>query len=89
MKINANYVLRQIADTWVVLPLGDATLDFNGMMTLNETGSFLWSILEKGCQQTDLVNALLNEYEVTKEQAEVDVEEFLNKLRNIDCLEEI
>ncbi|MBQ3182431.1 MAG: PqqD family protein [Clostridia bacterium] len=89
MKINENFVLRQIADTWVVLPLGDTTLDFNGMMTLNETGSFLWSILEKGCQQAELVNALLNEYDVTKEQAETDVEEFLNKLRNIDCLEEL
>ena len=89
MKINENYVLRQIADTWVVLPLGDATLDFNGMMTLNETGSFLWSILEKGCEKADLVNSLLSEYEVTSEQAEADVEEFINKLRNIDCLEEI
>ena len=87
MKINENFVLRQIADTWVVLPLGDATLDFNGMMTLNETGSFLWSILEKGCEQDELVNALLDEYDVTREQAEADVNEFLNKLRNIDCLE--
>ena len=87
MKINENFVLRQIADTWVVLPLGDATLDFNGMMTLNETGSFLWSILEKGCEQDELVNALLDEYDVTREQAETDVNEFLNKLRNIDCLE--
>ncbi len=89
MKINENYVLRQIADTWVVLPLEEATLDFNGMMTLNETGSFLWSLLEKGCQQTDLVDALLSEYDVTREQAIADVEEFLNKLRNIDCLEDL
>ena len=89
MKINENYVLRQIADTWVVLPLGDATLDFNGMITLNETGSQLWSLLEKGCEKQDLVNALLDEYDVTREQAEADVEEFLNKLRNIDCLEDL
>ena len=89
MKINENFVLRQIADTWVVLPLGDATLDFNGMITLNETGSYLWSVLEGGCDQSQLVDALLSEYEVSREQAEADVEEFLGKLRNIDCLEEI
>lgn len=89
MKINENYVLRQIADTWIVLPLGETTLDFNGMMTLNETGSFLWKLLEDGCEQSDLVNGLLSEYEVTKQQAEADVEEFLNKLRNIDCLEDL
>ena len=85
MKINENYVLRQIADTWVVLPLGETTLDFNGMMTLNETGSLLWKLLEKGCEQSDLVEYLLSEYEVTRDEAEADVERFLNKLRNIDC----
>ena len=89
MKINENFVLRQIADTWVVLPLGDTTLDFNGMMTLNETGSLLWTLLERGCEASDLVDALLDEYDVTREQAEADVEEFLNKLRNIDCLEDL
>ncbi len=89
MKINENFVLRQIADTWVVLPLGDATLDFNGMITLNETGSLLWNLLEKGCEKADLVNGLLDEYDVTEEQASADVEVFLNKLRNIDCLEDL
>ena len=89
MKINENFVLRQIADTWVVLPLGDTTLDFNGMITLNETGSQLWALLEKGCEKTDLVNALLDEYDVTEEQATDDVDAFLNKLRNIDCLEDL
>ena len=89
MKINENFVLRQIADTWVVLPLGDTTLDFNGMLTLNETGSFLWKQLEAGCSFDALVDSLLCEYDVSREQAVADVEEFLNKLRNIDCLEEI
>ena len=89
MKINENYVLRKIADTWVVLPLGSATLDFNGMITLNETGSFLWNILEKGCDPKELVSALLEEYDVTVEQASRDVDEFLGKLRNIDCLDNL
>ena len=47
MKLNENFVLRQVADTWVVLPLGDATVDFHGMLTLNETGALLWEALEE------------------------------------------
>ena len=42
MKINENFVLRQVVDTYVVLPIGQATVDFNGMVTLNESGAFLW-----------------------------------------------
>ena len=86
MKINENYVLRQISDTWVVLPLGEQTLDFNGMITLNETGSFLWERLEKGCEEEDLVEALLEEYEVTREQASADVAEFVEKLKKADII---
>ena len=41
------FVLRQVADTWVVMPLGQVSLDFNGMLTLNETGALLWQALEK------------------------------------------
>ena len=42
MKIKSGFVLRQLADTWVVLPLLSQSLNFNGMLTLNETGAFLW-----------------------------------------------
>lgn len=48
MKLKENFVLRQVADTWVVLPVAEATLDFNGMLTLNETGAVLWRALEQG-----------------------------------------
>ena len=88
MRIKDNFALRQVADVWCVLPLGEATLNLNGMLTLNDSGAMLWQALEKGSSKEKLVEALLNEYEVTQEQAETDVEEFLNKLPQIDCIEE-
>ncbi len=87
MRIKENYVLRQIADTWAVLPLGSATLSFNGMMTLNDTGCLLWKRLEEGCEFSELVRFLLDEYEVTEEQAYADVNEFIEKLKTVDCIE--
>ena len=42
MKLKEDFLLRQVADTWVVMPIGQEMLDFNGMLTLNETGAFLW-----------------------------------------------
>ena len=87
MKINPNFVLRQLADTWVVLSLADSTVDFNGMITLNESGVLLWNVLQQGADVNALVNALLAEYFVSEEQALIDVEEFVQKLRKIGCLD--
>ena len=87
MKIKDNFVLRQVADTWVVLPLGAATLDFNGMLTLNESGVLLWQALEKGGGQEELTGVLLAEYEVSREQASADVREFLDTLIRAGCVD--
>ena len=84
MKLKENFVLRQVADTWVVLPVGAASLDFNGMLTLNETGAVLWQALEQG---NDPVDALTADYDVSRQQAAADVEEFLDSLRSVGCLE--
>ena len=80
MKIKGNYVLRQVAKTWVVMPLGQSTLDLNGMLTLNETGALLWKTLEQNGDRDAMVKALTGEYNVSAEQALADVERFLNKL---------
>ena len=89
MKVKKDYVLRQVADTWVVLPLGDAAVDFSGMLTLNESGAMLWRVLEQGASREELVAALLDEYEVSRQQAMADVDAFLNKLLQAGCLEEM
>ena len=83
------FVLRQVADTWVVLPLGDAAVDFSGMLTLNESGAMLWRVLEQGASREELVAALLDEYEVSRQQAMADMDAFLNKLLQAGCLEEM
>ena len=87
MRINRNFVLRQLADTWVVLPLADKTINFNGMITLNESGVVLWKALESGCDEDGMVAALMAEYIVTEQQAREDVNAFVEKLRSVGCLE--
>lgn len=87
MKIKENFVLRQVAGAWVVLPLGSATLDFNGMLSLNESGLLLWRLLEVGKDADDMLDALLQAYDVDRETAKADVEEFLNKLIQAGCVE--
>ena len=86
MKLSENFVLRQVADTWVVLPVGQASVDFNGMLTLNESGAILWNALAAVGDREALADALLAEYEVDRATALADVDEFLLKLKDIGCL---
>lgn len=88
MKIHKDFVLRQIAESWVVLPLAEKTVNFNGMLTLNESGVMLWRALEQGADREALVSVLTAEYTVSEDQAAADVDEFVQKLRNAGCLDE-
>lgn len=85
MKLKEGFVLRDVAGQPVVLPSGDG-LDLNMMITLNETGKFLWQKLESGADADALVEALLAEYDVTEDVAHASVDRFVAKLREHDFL---
>ena len=87
MKIKKNFTLRQVAGTWVVLPLSSATVDFTGMLTLNDTGIVLWNMLETDTTREAMANALTEEYDVTYEQALADIDEFVAKLNAAGCID--
>ena len=87
MKIKKDFLLRQVADTWVVIPLSSATVSMNGMLNLNDTGAFLWKLLNKGAGREELVDAVLSEYAVSAEIAMKDIDEFISKLQKINCLD--
>ena len=81
MKIKDGFMLRQVAGQYIVMPLGQKALDFNCAITLNESGAFLWSVLEKGvAEKKQLLNKLLEEYDVEESIAQQDIDLFLQKL---------
>lgn len=88
MKIADGFMLRQIADSYVVVPTGDNLVDFSSMITTNETGSFIWKCLEKGMTAEEITKALLSEYEgVGADEAKNDVDEFISSLKKNNILE--
>lgn len=87
MKIKEGFILRTVAGTNIVVPVGSAALDFNGMITLNDSGAFLWKVLEQGADVDALVAALLGEYDVDEQTARKCSEDFAAKLEEAGCLE--
>lgn len=89
MKIKNGFMLRQVAGTYVVLPMAKDVLNFDGMITLNESGVMLWEMLKEECTIEDLVKKITSEYIVSEDDASKDVKEFIGKLVQADCLENI
>lgn len=87
MKIKEDFLLRKISDSYVVVPVGDAVVDFSGLINLNESGAMLFELLQKGAKEQDLVDALLKEYDVTEDIARADVMKFIQKAKDADVLE--
>ena len=87
MKIKEGYLLREVAGNKIVVPVGDAVLDFNGMINLNETGAFLWEKLQEDVEPKFLLSDLKNEFDVDEETAKEDIVAFLNKLAKAGLLD--
>ncbi len=87
MKIKDGFILRKIAGNYIVVGVGEAAAGFNAMISVNETGAFLWEKLSgEGATKEELLEALRTEYEVDEETAKKDITEFLKKLHGGNLL---
>lgn len=89
MKIKSGFLLREIAGAWVVVPVGQRVVDFNGLMSLSESGALIWSKMEQGVEtKEELVNLLQENYSVKTEVAAEDITDFLNQINERGLIED-
>ena len=80
MKIKKGFVLRVVGGESVVVPVGEMSKQFHGMINLNETGAFLWRFFSEEHSIEEGVDALCGEYDVEREIASADVQKFADVL---------
>ena len=81
MQINKDFTIQKVGAQFVAVPVGETSKTFHGMVRLNETGAFLWRALaERDMTEAELVDALLAEYDVSREIAERDVHRVVSAL---------
>lgn len=88
MKLRGEFVIRQVMDSIVAIPVGSTALQLNGMILLNDVSNVIWQCLEKQTDVAAIVAAVTGEFNVTAAVAEADILEFLDSLRNAQLLEE-
>ena len=88
MKLKSGFILRKVADTYVVVAIGAEAKKHNVMITLNETGALLWEKLSEGADEKALVDAILEVYDIDEATASMDVTKFIDKVKSEDLIEE-
>ena len=85
MKIKDGYRLRKVGNNSIVVAIGG--INFTGLITINETGTFIWKMLEKGEETPEIIKALAEECDVNPEDIEGEVIAFIDKLKGADLIE--
>ncbi len=88
MKLNENYILKTVAGSPVVVPVGEAVKNINGMITLNAPAETIWKCLESGKDFQGTLDILKSEYDAPADILEKDLTAFIEKLKKYNILED-
>jgi hypothetical protein len=75
-----DFLLRRVSDIYILVPLRKRIVDLNSIFALNETGAFIWRLLEEGLSEDEIVKRMVDEFDVSITQAKNDVHYFLQEL---------
>ena len=89
MKIRDGFVVREVAGQSIVVALGDATKVFNGMIKLNDSALFIWNLLENDTTEEKMIDAMLEEYEIDRSKAALEIQRITGVLKDAKILEEV
>ena len=86
MKIKKEFLLRDIMGYTMLVPINKSMSKFDGLITINQVGKFIWENIESSKDEDDLLQKILDEYEVEKEVAKADLDEFLQTLKDAEII---
>lgn len=87
MKINGEYILREIAGDTILIPVGETALQFNGILALEPVGALIWKGLSAGKDRSSILCDILDQFDVDPKTAANDLDEFLTQLRTENLLQ--
>jgi hypothetical protein len=86
MIIKKELMKREVAGECFLVPMGKSVYDYNGMFIMTELAAFIWDRLPQAQDEEEILQAILEEYEVEEAVARADLKAFLDKLRTMDVI---
>lgn len=87
MKIKEGLMMKKVGKEYVVMSIDTKQVDFNGMISLNESGAFLFEQLKKDLSEEELLRAFLSEYDIDEKTARQDIDQFITALKKNQLVE--
>lgn len=87
MKIKKGFLVSRVGGENIVIATGELSKTFKSMITLNDSGKFIWDMLEKGTDLEGIVKAMTEEYEVSGDAARESAQSFIDTLEKAGALE--
>lgn len=78
---SSSIVTRKTGKEYVLVPVTNNIADMNSVYTLNETGTFLWELIDGKRSVNNLTDALAGEYEIDRQTALEDVLSFITEMK--------
>ena len=89
MRTRKGFTLRPLGSDYILIAEGAEVVNFNKMLTLNETAAYLWrNIQDRDFDADTMTKLLCSEYEVGPEQAAADARTLLAKWREAGLIED-
>ena len=88
MVLRQGFEIVNVADEWLIIPLGDTSINFTGVVAVNETTAFLLNKLNTPKSEEELIAILMDEYDVDAETAKQDIQKTFRKLIEIGVVSE-
>ena len=88
MKLKYDFAVREIVGEYVMIPLRKDALNFSGMVSTSETGAAIIEALRDEISREELLQILLDQFDIDEATASADLDEFLTQLRKNNVLDE-
>lgn len=86
---NEQVVSRKIVDELILVPMRKDVADMETLYTLNEVGARVYELIDGTRPVREIVNTIVNEFDVTEPQATSDVRAFIEQLLDIESIHEV
>ena len=87
MKIKGDFILREVVGEYVLIPVHETALHFDFIISLNAVGAKIWKGLQMQKSGAQILSDILDEFDVTVQEAMIDMAEFLDDLKQNNLIE--
>ena len=88
MKIKDGFIMKNVAGSNVVLPLGERQVEIHGIITFNDVGAEVFNMLDGTNSVEEIVAKIAKEYDAPYATVEADVNKLIDKMRENGLIEE-